>query len=71
MSAVCACRKSGSRSGLTLAGLAWSALLCLSLPAPVSVGQSVEDDCAAVRDISVVLSVVTEQFYDRSFNGLN
>jgi carboxyl-terminal processing protease len=54
-----------------LAGLAWSALLCLSLPAPVSVAQSVEDDCAALRDISVVLSVVTEQFYDRSFNGLN
>jgi carboxyl-terminal processing protease len=45
--------------------------LCLSAPAPISVAQSVEDDCTALRDISVVLSVVTEQFYDRSFNGLN
>jgi carboxyl-terminal processing protease len=71
MSAVGACRKPRLRAGLTLAGLLWSALLCLSVPAPVSVAQSVEDDCAALRDISVVLSVVTEQFYDRSFNGLN
>ncbi|MDP2284894.1 MAG: S41 family peptidase [Pseudohongiella sp.] len=29
------------------------------------------EDCAALRDISVVLSVVTEQFYDKRFNGLN
>lgn len=71
MSAVGACHKPRLRSGLTMAGLAWSALLYLSAPAPVSVAQSVEDDCTALRDISVVLSVVTEQFYDRSFNGLN
>ena len=66
-----ASHKSRIRSGLTLAGLAWSALLCLSAPAPVSLAQSVEDNCTALRDISVVLSVVTEQFHDRSFNGLN
>lgn len=29
------------------------------------------DSCQAVADASVILSVVTEQFYDRRFNGLN
>lgn len=30
-----------------------------------------QDNCQALTDTSVILSVVTEQFYDRSFNGLN
>lgn len=29
------------------------------------------DSCQALTDISVILSLVTEQFYDRRFNGLN
>ena len=38
---------------------------------PAVTASSAADDCAAQRDISVVLSVVTEQFYDKTFNGLN
>ncbi|MBU2097501.1 MAG: hypothetical protein KKD00_01970 [Gammaproteobacteria bacterium] len=30
-----------------------------------------ENSCQALTDASVILSVVTEQFYDRSFNGLD
>ena len=30
-----------------------------------------QDNCQSLTDTSVILSVVTEQFYDRSFNGLN
>ena len=29
------------------------------------------DSCQALTDVSVILSIVTEQFYDRSFNGLD
>lgn len=32
---------------------------------------TVADSCQPLSDTSVILSVVTEQFYDRSFNGLN
>ena len=72
MSAVLARCKSRHLSGLTLAGLACSVLSGLSaLSSPASVAQSADADCAGVRDISAILSVVTEQFYDRRFNGLN
>ena len=33
--------------------------------------QSGDDNCQPLIDTSVILSVVTEQFYDRRFNGLN
>ena len=72
MSAVVACWKPRKRSGQTWAGLASLVMLCLSaLSSPATVAQSADADCTALRDISVVLSVVTDQFYDRSFNGLN
>jgi carboxyl-terminal processing protease len=72
MSAAAACRKPLKRHVLTFASLAALALLCVSaLSSPAAIAQSDDADCAPLRDISVVLSVVTEQFYDRSFNGLN
>jgi len=72
MSAAAACRKPLKLCGLTFAGLTALALLCLSaLRPPAAIAQSNDGDCTPLRDISVVLSVVTEQFYDRNFNGLN
>ena len=46
--------------------------LALMLPSGSALAQSTaEASCQPLTDTSVILSVVTEQFYDRRFNGLN
>lgn len=52
-----------------------AALMPLFLIAPNAHAQNqsaaADNSCQPLTDTSVILSVVTEQFYDRSFNGLN
>ncbi|MDP2129062.1 MAG: S41 family peptidase [Pseudohongiella sp.] len=46
-------------------------LLMLSSAPAFAQSASSDDSCQPLIDTSAILSVVTEQFYDRSFNGLN
>jgi carboxyl-terminal processing protease len=48
-----------------------SVLMMLPVTRALAQSASVVDDCQPLADASVILRVVTEQFYDRSFNGLN